>query len=384
MAQGRFVVFFVVALALAYVSVISAFWNLGRRLPEAIAVEGLAEHPDRIMGRATLSFRESRGKLDSIDFPSLRRALARAPLEEEPFVFTAAQLAASGRIAEAEAMLRESIRRNPRSREGRLIFLTLLAQRGNAHEAVTQIEALYRLMPEQRPVLRDTLVYLASFPGTRQSTLAAVSEDLHKRDILQGLARSGASASMLLETLDAFRDVVPRDARESFVASLSGPLLRAGDPRGALRVWMHFNPEAYADGSVLLDEHLNGSFAPPFGWEVRGGSDGYARIGNNGLEGEHYGRRAALLAQQTAILGPGEYTLSVLAENHGRGLSFDVSCNKEGDIATVDLESRENRTHLNVPNDCPAVTLELRARPSDPPRKSMFRITQVSLERDEK
>ena len=158
MAQGRLVATILFGLVLALASGLSFVWNTGRDASGLADIRGLSAHPERSMDAATLSFRRDRGRLDGIDMEQLRAALVRAPLEEEPFVFAAAGLANAGRLAEADRLLEIAEERNPRSREARVLLLTHAMASADAREAVTQIEVMYRLQRDERPVLSEALI----------------------------------------------------------------------------------------------------------------------------------------------------------------------------------------------------------------------------------
>lgn len=380
MAQGRLVGFGILALVMAYASGLSMFWNSGRQVPSSLAPQILRTHPDALMKQAARSLIDSEGQIQQIELAEVKAGLKYAPLGDEPFVVEAARQMVSGRTAEAETLLRIALRRNPRSREARVLMLDLLAAQGDARGAVAQIEVLYRLMPNRRPLLRDALVYLASLPSTRRDTLEAISEDTHKREVLEGFARSGASASFLLDTLEAFE---PFDfgEREKFTASLATPLLRAGDWQGARRVWGEFNPGAFVNGNLLIDPQLTGEYGPPFGWELRSGRHGYARLDQAGLTGEFYGRRAGTLAAQTIVLDPGRYRLTTLSEEMGRGLAVALKCLGQEDLSAMRLSRGEQSLEFFVDVNCPALELLVQGIPSDPPTSTSFRIRHVGLER---
>lgn len=380
MAQGRPLVLIAATLLLACLSTLTWFWNSGRQAP-AIFWPALQQHPGRVMDAATIDFRASRGQIQGIDLAALQAALSGSPLEEEPFVFAAANLASGGDIAQAERLLRVALRRNPRSREARILLLDLLARRGNTQEAVAQIEVLSRLLPEQRAQLRNTLVLLASIPSTRRETLEAITVNANKIDVLRGLAHSGASASMLLESLDAVGEIDPGEDQEGFVNALVNPLVRAGDWQGALRLWTHFNPAAFAGGDLLLDPNFEGTFGPPFGWALRRDNQGYARFGEDGLVGEFYGRRRAEFARQVLLLEPGDYRLRVRSQDVGTGLLMEVECPGSGELASERLEERNEEMAFSVTQACPAQILKLMGRPSDPPRGSAFSISEIQIER---
>lgn len=381
MAQGRSVIAILLAVLLCIASLLSFLWTTGRAGPDFMAAIGLQSNPSSVMNAATLQFRANRGELTGIDFDALNAALALAPLEEEPFVYVAADNMSAGRLDEAEDLLLRAIRRNPRSRVGRALLIDVLARQGEARDAVVQIEALYRLEPDQRPMLMEMVASVASAPEMREATFAALTEKPLKLHVLRSLARNGASASELLEALALAGDLDLGDERGAFVTSLASPLADAGDWQGARELFTTFYPDAYTDGALILDPTFTGQFPPPFGWFLASNSEGYARSTAQGLAGEYYGRRRTVLARQTVILEPGDYQIGVEAPNAGRGLRLVVLCRGGGELGDQRIGEQLDMLRFSVPSDCQAVEIELEGRPADPPVTSPFLIEEVRFER---
>ncbi|MEE4206975.1 MAG: hypothetical protein V2I39_11835, partial [Erythrobacter sp.] len=134
-----------------------------------------------------------------------KRALAAAPLEEEPFIVAALVEQKEGRYEEAVRLLDIARRRSARSYEARFLAVDSNMAAGNIATAVKDLEALLRLAPEQRPLTQETLVLLAGHPETGGPALAAIEEDSTKVMVLTGLARALASPPDLLEAIRVTR-----------------------------------------------------------------------------------------------------------------------------------------------------------------------------------
>ena len=384
MAQGRLVAAILIGLAVAALVVASALsfiWNTGRTVSGVADLGGLSAHPDRAMDTATLIFRHSRGELGGIAIAPLRDALAMAPLEEEPFVYAAASLANAGRVVEASRLLRIAEERNPRSREARAMLLQHAVADADAREAVTQIEVLHRLEPELRPALSETLIYLASVPTTQQATLAAIREDRHKRDVLQGLARWGASPSMLLSAIGELGEFDLGPDRRGYVRSLVNPLLATEDWRGARRVWSVYYPGAFDGDMPLVDPAFSGEYGPPFGWATQDGRDGWARTGDEGLRGRYTGLGQAELARQLVLAEPGRYRLNIQSVDPGSGLWIEVACGSSPAFAQQQLAEEMQTVEFTAGSDCPALNLTIAARPTASQSAQDFRIIGIEMER---
>ncbi len=381
MAKGRSLILFLAALGFMVLSALTLFWNKGWQAPQFVGT-ALQEHPDRVMTAEAREFGESLVQAGSVDTRRSQSFLAKAPLEEEPFVIAGANLDPDQEIERSESLLRIAVRRNPRSREARLLLLDRLARRGDVTGAVAQVEVLTRLLPsEGRAMMSDALVALVNEPSLRRETLAAIEGNTTKLEMLRALSRNGANASVLLESIETLGQLDLGERRDDFVASLVNPLLRAGDWQGALRVWTYFNPTASAGDDLVLDPQFAGEFGPPFGWEVRSNSNGYARLGDRGLEGEFYGRSNTELARQVLFLDPGDYSLTIRSETLGEGIRLLVACPQEGTILEEPLDDRSKTMQFSLTGDCPAPALRILGRASDPPRASAFAISEIELER---
>ncbi|MGB3795502.1 MAG: hypothetical protein WA957_04280 [Alteraurantiacibacter sp.] len=381
MAQGRLVAAILAGLALAMASGLSFIWNTGRTASGVVDLGGLAAHPQRSMDAATLAFRRDRGKLDQVDHGQLDAALAQAPLEAAPFVYAGAQLANAGRLAEAERLLDIATHRNPRSREARALLLQNAMASGNGRAAVTQIEVMYRLQRDERPVLSEALIYLASMPETRPSTLAAISDNRHRRDVLQGMARWGASPAMLISAKQALGDLDLGRDRDDFVRSLVNSLLAIKDWSGARRVWSTYYPDATDRSGLVVDPSFTGQFGPPFGWTVQSAPNGEADLGESGLTGRYSGSERAELARQLVLADPGQYRLSIKSADTGNGLWIEVACAGSTAIAEQQVTAGSQGLNVTVGSDCRALDVMILARPSALQSSQGFRLTSLQMER---
>ncbi|WP_394729495.1 tetratricopeptide repeat protein [Altererythrobacter sp. GH1-8] len=332
------------------------------------------------MRTATIEFLENRGDPTSVDLASLNSALSWAPLEDEPYTFAAAQQFGSGDPERVEALLKVALHRNPRSREARVYLLEHLVDQGRAREAIEQIEILSLLMPDRRGLFQSNLLYLVTFPDTRPEAIAALTDNTIRLNLMRSLANAGASASMILDTHDAFEDFDLGADPSASISSWIAPLIERSDYNGALRVWRRFNPEAKA-GALLVDNKFSGRFGPPFGWTIRSGPNGYAKLGDAGLTGEYYGRRPASLAQQVLLLSPGAYKISFSDLASVGPLKFVIRCLGGQELANDGIEQKLATTFSVPTSGCDAQTIEISGRPTDPPRSVQFGIGNVALER---
>lgn len=382
MAQGRLVIAPALALVLGCASMLAYFWTTDRSVPGEIAGLILNAHPDRTFNTETLIFRQSRGDISGLDLGAVRQATSYAPLEEDIFVFAGARLVVEAQHNNAETLLGIATRRNPRSREARLLLADLLVRRGDTRNAVNHIEALYRLEPGQRSTLQGILSYLASVPATRAATLEALTEPSLKLHILRSQARNGASASMLLDAAERMIDFDLGEDRAPLVAAITTPLLNDGDWEGARRLWTNFYPDALSGDDMMIDPGFSGDYPAPFGWLIGSDRAGYARVSDLGLEGEYYGRRRAVLARQAVIAAPGRYRLVVTAATTGPGLRAELACRGREKIGEVGLSGARTEFFFVVPTGCTALDVMLVGGPLDPPIANSFEIREIRIESD--
>ncbi len=379
MAQGRSLVLLALSGVFSYVAVLVFHWNSGVATPAYLAPSWFQASPKLAMQNATSVFLQSKGNIDTVDLEEINAALAQAPLEDEPFTFAAASQFNSENVQKTEELLKLALRRNPRSREARIYLLELLVDEGRVSESIEQIEVLSRLMPERRGFFQSNLLYLATLPETRSEAIASITDDGARRDLLWSLARAGASASMILDTYDAFDDFDIGNESEVVINRWIAPLIDREDYDGARRVWSRFNPETNAD-ALLVDGAFSGKYGPPFGWTVRSGSQGYAKLGDYGLTGEYYGRRPTRLANQLLLLQPGVYAFTSRNLANVEPIHFAIRCINREELVGGPIDQPRPLT-FEVPADgCAAQSLEITGQPTEPPRSVNFEIGSVELE----
>ena len=369
-----------VALGLGYLALLSVFWNLGHGAPPSLAPASLRAHPETTMNMA-VSMAMQGGQTERARGRELASSsLAIAPLEEEAFVLAANGATANRDLAKADRLLRLAVRRNPRSRLARAYLMQTSIRLNDVGEAVRQVEALDRLQATQTDRLRSMLAMLASFDQSRRPILDAITRESLKRGILRDMARLGVSAEVLEESLNLLEPLEWQADESDFGRALAVPLLRNGDWQGARRIWARFQAGPPTD-SAIVDPDLTGAFAPPFGWEVETGREGYARLGTDGLTGEFYGKGSPVLARQVTPLEPGTYQLSVSNTEGSSVLELAVSCQRSEPLAEIPLRDAVETIRFETDEQCPVVEIIFSGKPSDPPKVEAFVVRHVELER---
>ncbi|KPP95374.1 hypothetical protein SAMN04515621_2002 [Erythrobacter sp. HL-111] len=309
--------------------------------------------------------------------------LAKAPLEEEPFIVAALTRYDEGRYEEATRLLDIARRRSARSFEARFLAVDANMAAGNIDRAVKDLEALLRLAPEQAALTRETLVLLSGHPETGPVALEAIEEDRTKLMVLTALARAEPDPGALIEAIRTTRaaEAVRGDPRA--VDPITRPLIDAGDYPGAYRVWSELVGRRPGEEGLITDPEFGGDLPPPFGWSLRSGPEGYAALGPSGLSGEAYGRRTTELARQVLLLPAGSYRLRAEVLDPSEAIELRVQCLGGEEIVRTRLrEAGAMAARFSVSPDCRAQSLELRARASDPPRAAAFSIESITIEGD--
>lgn len=381
MAQSRLLIGALLALALSYLSLVSYFWNSSIEIPSWVSFGNISNTPAFEMSGARSQYRNASASLTPNTMKRIMAASRLAPLEDEPFTFTALNLVHQSNGEEAEKLLRRAISRNPRSSEARALLIERLLLQGELSEAVEHMEVTSRLLPEHAPQLRDALVYMASVPETQSLVLSSISDRRIKYAVLESLAANGASASILLNAIDDVGET-PASLDRDVLANLTRQLIKVDDIEGAYRLWSAVYAEAQEATHLVNDPTFEGELAPPFGWSVNSGQHGFARFDKAGLKGQYYGRRDMVLARQITRWAPGTYRIMIDAVATAPGLQLQLNCVSDALEAKTPID-RSAKTSLNVtipPSDCAAQSLVISGRASDPPTQIDFHIKSILVE----
>lgn len=290
-----------------------------------------------------------------------RLAAARDPLGYEPYLFNGAvgfpNERAIGSSHDA-ALLREALRRHPRSRQARMMLLRHALGTGQLTEAIDQIGVLDRLN-------RQYAIALLGGLGRSVTTRAQIDEAVgalasHPElypEFVRGFV-STRKPSPVLAHLG--RRLPARMARREEVANpLINALVDAGDFADARALWLRGG--AAASAVLLTDPTFAATAArPPFGWDLAQSASGVAeRQKEGGVFVEYFGRRSGPLARQLVTLAPGAYRLSLdfepISPNAG-AIALTASCAPgNGVLATRRLAAKAaRRTRVILPFEVPA------------------------------
>jgi hypothetical protein len=252
---------------------------------------------------------DSEGKAPASIDAVARRALPGSPLAFEPFFGVAAaafrEKTAVGSARDA-ALLQEALRRNPRSREARLLLLRHALGTGKLGEAIDQIAVLNRLTPGAADQLMAGLGGAIRSPRQVDEAVDALKPhpELY-RPFLRGfkLARQAPELAIRLVSRlpePALADpVVRKMAIEEMVEAKAFAEARALWGKGLGKPGQLVHSPDFSDSKA----------PPPFNWTLAESESGVAeRDRGGGLLVDYYGRSPGLLASQLLTLAPGSYT----------------------------------------------------------------------------
>jgi hypothetical protein len=320
------------------------------------------------------------GHVDDRAGALLGTALRRAPRRAEPLILAGLAASDRGDLARAERLMAAARARDPRAAIVRSWRLDHFMRTGEYAAALGEVGPVLRLRPRsQGPILAILAALLETSGGTTALRGALAREPDWRATFFTTAAQYGADPAALaglLSLMPPARDVAAARIEQSAVLRA---LIDRGDYAGAYRMWRGFLPAAYRGPIAgLYDPRFAGwPGAPPFTWSLQPGADGVARIDAPSGDAARPvltlgagGTGAAVLAEQYAIVDPGDYALSVVARRIGYGrtrLAAGIVCTSDASIlATLPLEAVAPRFTLyrvaaKVPARCGAIRVQFAA-----------------------
>jgi hypothetical protein len=302
----------------------------------------------------------------------VRAALARDLTDLQGIELRAADLAASGRRAEATRLFAQSDRLSRRSLPTRLWLIQAAVDRGDVAGALANFDIALRTSIEAPPILFPVLAKASADP-TLTRPLARLLDrpsDWRLMYFEWALANDPDLHSLANVTI-AMRD--RRLLEENRIDQrLIEQLVTASDFTQALRVRQRLDPRPPA---LIADPHFADPSAQyPFGWSlVADGSIGAERsLSSTGaiLSYRASAHRNGQVAAQLLALAPGRYALATktAAPVEGKPPLWSLICGEEGGATLAELEqpiavSARAEAVFAVPAGCPAQWLVLRIRP---------------------
>lgn len=349
---------------------------LAPRLPELLVTQAMAQ-----VGEAA-----AKGQNPPESAMELLGRLARmAPLQPEPLLVQAAIDQRSGDLAEAEQLLLEARRREPRSAAARYLLAHLWLDQGRIEEGLGEVAVLSRLMPESSEQLGPALSEYAKTPGAAPKLRQILASNPQLMPpLLNALATDPDNLPLILE-LESAVTITEQKAPEWQARVLDG-LVRRADYERAYALWRRL--AGYGGPRQLL---FNGGFSPlaappPFNWKFQSGKAGISEPGDGRMRVLYYGRANTILASQLLLLPPGRYRFSfgLAGTPQPRSLVWALSCLREKRLLMrLDLSPSAPRQADFVvpPAGCEAQMLALRGQVQDLPKQSDVLIGPAAIRR---
>jgi hypothetical protein len=316
--------------------------------------------------------------------------LGRAPLAPEPFLLAGIAALGDGGARDAEPLLVEARRRNPRLRGARFALLELYLRQNRAREAGTELAVLRRLVPQMETVVVPQLAQLARDRRTAAELLAVLRQDpaLHEA-VLAALAENGSDPELILS-------MAPQRTTRSapWQQALVNRMVQDGQVGRAYSLWARFLGIAAAPGGRgIYDGAFRGEpGAPPFGWALATTEAGVAEMSRGALEAQFFGRENVTLASQLLMLPQGRHSLRFQVEGDAVGddgrLVWRVQC-KDRESPLVELPLRDigsapqrRSVTFNVPATCGAQWLRLVGEAGDIPQTQTIIVRNLEVTRE--
>jgi hypothetical protein len=283
----------------------------------------------------------------------------KAPLSPQPFAVKGAIALRDGRQADAERLLVEARRRDPRDRGVRFLLADLFLREGKVVAGLQELAVLGTLSPGVSPSIAEMLAEYARAPGA----IAAIREVLRRQPglehaLLSKLAEDASNADLILSLAE--RDGPQNDLLD-WQKKLLSSLVKAGEFRRAQDLWRQFSGRTEA----RIGDFADSKVTSPFTWSLLSSSDGSATATERGLEVQFFGRADAALASRLILLPAGEYELRyrLMSSGEGTALHWRVDCLPNGgallDAPLAKAPDGNSTSRFTVPLGCQAQRITL-------------------------
>lgn len=318
-----------------------------------------------------------------------RAALAGAPLSYEPFFAVATGGFRDARSAGSEGdarLLREALRRNPRSREARVFLLRHAVGTGNLSGAIDQIASLNRLGSASGQLMSAVGRAISTPKLCDEAARALAPHPELFAAFLRGFSDAPKPRELAVRMMDSLPPSAMRDpeVRRLAVKQLVG----AGAFAEARRLW------GSGTGSTALvhsPDFADAAALPPFNWELVADETGAAeRVKGGGVAVDYFGRHPGPLVSQLVTLTPGSWAAKIVYRSEsGKGgvTDLQVSCAGSERLLLdkpLDAANGVNQAltvSFTVPADCPGQVLAVAGRPVDTRDSQQLTVRSITVER---
>lgn len=318
------------------------------------------------------------------------RLLSAAPLD--PVALTYLGLAADkkGDTARAQSLMTLAVRSDGRALRARLWLMDQDLRHRDYRSAIEHFDRLVRIGPPGTAALINAMAGVVRDPASHAPLARKLATNPPWRaSFLYALNQQGVSPDVIYQ-------LTPQDTARSQVlfeqAALLQSLLKNKEYERAYLAWINFLPESSLKQlGPVYDPQFEKLPGPlPFNWQLTDGSDGSSEFSKpRGLNVSYLGGNAATLTEQTLLLSPGHYRLSVVASgsDENNQLSWTVTCPGVGEpmqsLKITGLKGGRQRytTQFDVPAaSCGAQRLALVGTPVEFPRTANVLIESATVD----
>lgn len=316
----------------------------------------------------------------------IRRLAVAAPFAPEPFLVEAALAMKQGESSRAERLLKQALRRDPRSKAGLYLLAEHYVRNGQLAQGLVEMARLTLVVPSSSVEFAKLLEQFVQSGGTADhlKQLFGVNPFLEEF-VLNRLAKDPANARLIVTA------ATRRAAGEGDVPQWQGTLLNsmveAGQYREAYDLWLRLTGAPRAEG-VFNPSYRRTREPPPFNWSFTSDEAGVAEGQDEMLRVFHYGTKNAVLAKQVLLLEPGAYELAVNTSGEVPGpdqLAWTLKCLPSGEeriAAALPNQGGLLRARFEIPGaSCGAQLLELQGRGQDPAKTAHVRMGPIQMKR---
>lgn len=342
------------------------------------------------LGRIRFELAQVGSKQVELDPALAHRTLSGLPLASDPFTALAATDMARNPKGSARdaALLKEAIRRDPRSRTARILLLRHMAATGDLEGAFDQLAVFSRLSPGLVARVMDAITGRIDTPEKVDEALAAI--DPHRSlygPFVERMASKRKSPEVVRRLAEGLPTGVKADS--DIRTTIIKQLVQVGEYATARNIWQKGNA-AGASGLIHSPDFSDAKAPPPFNWELAVNSTGAAERGRSGgLSVVYYDRNPGALAEQLLTLTPGAYravadfeVLAGTADNVHLKIACNDSAATLADAAFVARKPGANRLAINfiVPlSSCAGQRISILGTASEERGETQLQIRRIDL-----
>lgn len=359
-------------------------------------------HPNGVAGLAkgsvaalrqelTAELAPARGPSIVVNNPArAERLLAAAPLDPVALTYLGLTADKKGERARARALMLLAVRSDGRALRARLWIMDQDLRHRDYGSAIKHFDRLVRIGPPGTSGLINAMAGIVSDPASRAPLARKLATNPPWRAaFLYALNQQNVSPDIVYQ-------LTPQNTTKAQVSSeqsgLLQTLLKNQEYERAYLAWINFLPESSLKqlGPVYDPQFQQLPGPLPFNWRLTDGTEGSSEFGKpKGLNVSYLGGTAAILTEQTLLLSPGRYRLSVTAagSDDNNQLSWTVTCLSGSEplqsLKLTGLKDSPQRytTQFEVPAaGCGAQNLALVGAPAEFPRTAGALIDSATVD----